>query len=523
MHALLGKITEINLKEEAVMAGKLEVSFKPVCVLPRRTSLPEWLKDQTLKIEREVVDPREVGHPGDSIVLSPEESRRWLYPLSLEPELVYGEMPEKIRLRMAWWKGDNAPDFTVRANGRQITGKFTKEGEGYWAEVDASQFFSSRPKLPVSFEVACDKLNLACTVLPEGEPVCRKLVEPEGEVYRVENDWYVLDVVARSHAGGISSLVEKGRGVDHFRIPQNRIQGPFDNAGFLDRVIRNWNWWGGLDDMAMASSGTRREGEATHLALDGGNDEVRTSVGFTFHDDIPLISVRRDYSLQVKKQEENKDKPQPPKEPIDDLQSMGVGFRAACMAERNGGSGSRVLCVEGERLATIRCSQVNDVFFSFRWLVCGGWVVMEHPERGEYMMYLFDEKALPRLLSCLGPDCVTLEPMWLQNVVKPGDSRGYHIAFTAGELCGASTDGAWVACRTLMPEGGVRCAVIARTNDGERTASFTLGGEKRDVLLEKVLLTGVGPVSYATADFAGARMEDGFDVIAAGIAARRRS
>lgn len=51
-----------------------EIKFTPKCVLPERTQVSEWLKDQTLSLTRTALDPREVGGPGDSIVLTPAES-----------------------------------------------------------------------------------------------------------------------------------------------------------------------------------------------------------------------------------------------------------------------------------------------------------------------------------------------------------------------------------------------------------------------------------------------------------------
>ena len=71
MQALLGKITGINRQstaEEPAVTGdghsapliglspsSLEVKFKGACVLPQRTNVPEWLKDQVLTIQREVI------------------------------------------------------------------------------------------------------------------------------------------------------------------------------------------------------------------------------------------------------------------------------------------------------------------------------------------------------------------------------------------------------------------------------------------------------------------------------------
>ena len=63
MDALLGKITHINRPSETTDTpsgtSSLEVKFKPACLFPARTRVPEWLKDQTLTIHRDAPDPRE--------------------------------------------------------------------------------------------------------------------------------------------------------------------------------------------------------------------------------------------------------------------------------------------------------------------------------------------------------------------------------------------------------------------------------------------------------------------------------
>lgn len=527
MQALLGKIVSITKKDEPA-GSRFEIGFKATCTLPKRTTVPEWLKDQVLKIEREVADPREIGDPGDSIVLLPDESAKWLYPLTVTPAIAYGRLPESIHLSMAWRKGDSAPDYTVRANGKQITGKFTKEGDEYFADVSTSAFYDSDPKLPVQFEVTCDKLKTTCDVLPEGEPFWRRLLPPQGEIHRVENDWYSVDFEAKSFAGGIAALREKGRGVDHFRNLENRIQRPLQNSGHTDRLRRGWGWWGKLGDCAMTSASARREDNATHLHLDGVADEgenVRASVAYTLYDQLPLLLWRRDFSFHTgkKKEDDSKGKEEAVKEPIDELSPVSLGFRAAWIPERNGSSGSRVLCADKDRVLTVRCAGIDDAIYAENWRMSQGWAMVEHPKRRDYSMYLFNEQDLPHLVTWLTADCFTLEPMWIHTIVKPGDSIGYTLGLAAGELCGASENGAWVACRTVLTGGGVRCAVIARVKSDLDNSSveFRLGDQVREASLEKVLMPGLGRVSYALAEFAGARMEDEFDVTAAGIASRR--
>jgi hypothetical protein len=126
---------------------------------------------------------------------------------------------------------------------------------------------------------------------------------PEGEVYRIENAWYAIDITARSHAGGIASLREKGRGVQHFRAPQNLIQPVLHYGGHKDQFMmgRSLNE---MKEVAMDCSGMRHEGGAMRLSLEGVADEgqnIRTTVVCTLDDSIPLILWQRDYHFQRKK------------------------------------------------------------------------------------------------------------------------------------------------------------------------------------------------------------------------------
>jgi hypothetical protein len=54
--------------------------------------------------------------------------------------------------------------------------EFVKENEDYIAAIETGLFFDSAPRLPVTFEVTCDQLKAACTVLPSDEPCARKLL-----------------------------------------------------------------------------------------------------------------------------------------------------------------------------------------------------------------------------------------------------------------------------------------------------------------------------------------------------------
>src|SRR5947209_5556152 len=114
MQALLGKITDIRKPDNSdgapTAVGLLEVRFKAACVLPQRTRVPEWLKDPVLTVRRDALDAREIGEPGDSLILTPAESARWLSPLTVAPEVAYGKMPETLRLHLRWWKDEKLPE-----------------------------------------------------------------------------------------------------------------------------------------------------------------------------------------------------------------------------------------------------------------------------------------------------------------------------------------------------------------------------------------------------------------------------
>lgn len=522
MYALLGKIVSLTGKEG--QPGLYEVRFRPTCVLPRRASIPEWLKDQTLAVERSVPDVREIGHPGDSIVLTPGESSRWLSPLTVNPRIVYGSLPEAIDIRLRWWKDDKAPDYSVRANGCRIEGKFEKDGEEWSAKVETSRFFACAPFLPVDFEVTCDKMKQQVSVLPSDAPYARKLTLPAGEAHRMENGWYVVDVLPRTYGGAVYGLVEKSRGIDHFRRPEGLIQNPAENAGHVDRVSLGWRPWGGMEELSMTSVGSQREGGAIRLSLDGSADEgigMRTSVVYTIYDEMPLLTLERKYAFQSPKKLDTPKPDEKPKEAIDDLRSAMLGFRSAWAIERDSATGSRLLCYDGERLAPLRAARIQESNGSWSWKMERGWAIVEHPRRRECTIYLFDPKSLPYMNTWVNANTITFEPNGYMRVVGQEGSIGYTLGISAGELCGASAEGGWVASRMAIP-GGVRCAVIGRVIDGvPSTAEFTLGGTTISVPLRPVLTSGVGSMFSAMTDFPGGRLDQEYDVIAAGIAGRR--
>ena len=312
--------------------------------------------------------------------------------------------------------------------------------------------------MPVAFEVTVNKMKAACTVLPENEPFSHKFLLPVGEQYRMENVWYGVDVTGRAHGGGVLSLRERGRNVDHFRGPENLIHPECEHSGHADRLRMGWDW-SKLKETSMTCAGIRRDGLTTRLTLDGVVDEgqgLRTSVTFMLYDALPLLVWERTFQCHKGKEPDKKDdKDEKPKELIDDMKTVQLGFRAAWQPERKGHSGSRILCADGDRLAVTRPVQMDQQVRNRHWRMLDGWTLVEHPERGDDPLYLFDRHRPPHLFTWLGEHALTLEPQWPHMPVRPNEVVGFTLALTAGEIAGASTEGAWVASRAALPGGGV--------------------------------------------------------------------
>ena len=535
MRALTGRITNIDTvvedapRREAGRTGKglhtLLVRFRAAAVLPERTAAPEWLEDQTLVVRRTVADPRELGDPGDSIVLTPAESARWLCPLVVTPAVVYGEIPAAIRLRLRWWKEGKPPDYTVRINGQRRSGGFTPRGDAWTASVDLSACLLGPQKLPVTVEVTCEGLRAGCTVLPEREPGVRRLLLPEGEVYRLESQWYTLDVNPGSQGGWIQALRERGRGVDHFHAPQDLIQADCEAGGHVDRFKNGEEWSPKMREAVMTCAGARHEGGAARLRLEGTVDDgpgLRTSVVYTLHDQLPLLLIQRDYQLHAAKKPdgEGKEKEARPREPVDEMLPMRLAFRAAAAAERSGCTGSRALCTDGTDLVTARPAEPGDHVASRGWLLTEGWAVLEHAGRRECLLYLFDGETPPYLMTRLALNAITLEPYWPTVPLRPTESIGYTLALSAGEQYGAAAGGAWVGpgqsrwrWSTLRPGWETRAAPA--------TARFRVGGTTLEAPLHPMWLPGCGEIVCASAAFPGGRMEDPFEAVVEGIDSRR--
>jgi len=530
MNAILGRIAKIRkLKAGRGSTGsshRVKVSFKPACVMPGRTVVPEWLKDQVLDVTRVVPDMRELGNVGDSIVLTPAESRQWLYPLVVEPAVAHGKVPARIDLRLRWWKDKKPGKFTVSANGRRRTGAFTRHGKTFTASVAMGSFFDGAPSLPADVEVSFDKLTLGCGVLPGDRPCYRKLKTRQGERHRVESQWYALEV-ARDANGGVSMLREMGRDLDHFRADDDVIHGLFEQSGHVDVIQLGWADWSGRAESApMTSVAARQDGEATHLHLEGVLDKargIRSTASYTVFHRLPLVLLQRD--VFVPKQEDKKDdekEQKTPVEPIDRMVRVLVGFRAAFLAERNECFGSRILSVDDGRFAVLRWARAHGRLRN-GWKLKDGWAIVEHPARRACMMYLFDSHNAPVLQARLGGPTLTLEPYWCPVPVMPASGAGFVTAFTAGEVCGADVAGAWVACRRRASTGGVECAVVGRFRrmQEELTAEIRVGSRSATVPMKQLFLAGVGRVCVASLHLPRARMRGNFDVIAGGIPARR--
>jgi len=529
MNGILGKITEVKKKKSGGKRdGKLsvEVSFKPVCVMPKRDKIPEWLKDQTLKVTRQVADIREIGGIGDSIVCSPAESEPWLFPLSAKPSVVYDKVPKKIELTLRWWKNKKPGQYTVTANGRRQTEKFVKKdkkSDEFVASVDTKGFFDKEPTLPVDFNVSFDKLKLTCTVLPTDRPCHHKLKTPVGERHRIEGNWYSVDVCASEKGGGITMLREKGRDLDHFRCDDSVIRSVFDHACHYDGAAVGWG--DRLGGVAMTGVSTRRDSETSRLTLDGVLDEgqnIRTSVAFTVFDEFPIVTVQRDVLRGKPGKKDDKKEEEKTKEPIDDMVRMALSFRAGYLVGKDERSQCRTLAVDEERLASIRGATDFDGLRPWRgWKAKRGWAIMENSRKKQYLLALVDPSSPPRLSSVMWTKVMSFEFYWPPMPVFPESGTGFAASMTAGELCGATAEGAWVACRRVV-DGGIECAVVGRFEKGlKNVATFQIGRRTEEVPLRQLFLPGIGELFVASAQFPIATMKSKFSVVAAGVSSRR--
>ncbi len=525
MKAILGKITNVAAAADnaADRPTRLDVSFSPVCVLPSRSDVPEWLAGQTLTIRREVTDPREVGDVGDSIVLTPAESAVWLGPLRVEPPIVLGQVPETLRLKLLWWRDEKPGDVVVAANGRRRTFSFgAADQDGQFAvDVPTGTFFDHAPSLPTDLVATFGKLTVGCAILPTDGCCYRKLWTAGGERHLVRSRWYDVRICAERGGGGICPLREIGRDVDHFQPDDTLIGEVFTYGGHVD--LARLGWPERMHDTAMTCVTAQRDAEACRLHLEGDIDKDRahTALTTTVFDDLPLVLMQRDVVLKKPAKKDNAAGGHKASVPVDDVVMLTLGFRAAYRVEPGSRCASRVLSVAAGRLATVRLCETHD---SLRggWRPSDGWVLIEHPQRSQCAMYLFDHDNPPELRCWLGDRVMTVEPQWPAQPVRPDQGAGFTLALTAGEVCGASVGGAWVACRRPLVDGGVACAIVGRFVKPltGRTAAFRLGANDVSAELERTMLPGVGTVYVASAVAPAGCMTDTFTVTAGNVPAR---
>ena len=508
MKALLGKITNVTATDSAT---RLDVSFTPVCVLPGRSDVPEWLAGQTLTIGREVTDPREVGDVGDSIVLTPAESTVWLTPLRVEPPIAWSEVPETVRVKLLWWRDETPGEVVVAANGRQRTFAFgPADANGPFAvDVPTAAFFDHAPSLPADLIASFGKLTVGCAVLPTDDCCHRKLHTDRGERHLVRSRWYDVRICAERAGGGICGLREIGRQVDHFQSDDNMIGEVFAYGGHVDLV--RLGWYEKMRDTAMRCVAVRRDAEACRVHLEGEieTDRAHTAVTTTVFDELPLVLMQRDVVL---KKPAKKDDDGDPKAsvPIDDVVMLTLGFHAVYRVEPHRPCDSRALSVDAGRLAAVRLCETGDHLHG-DWRPSDGWLLIEHPQRRECSLYLFARDNPPELQCWLGDRMMAVEPQWPGRPVRPDQGAGFTLALTAGEVCGASVGGAWVACRRPLAGGGVACAMVGRfVEPPARRAAFGLGGHDVSAKWERTMLPGVGTVYVASAVVAASQMTDTF-------------
>lgn len=513
MLGLLGKITEIETERLGVDT-RATVKLVPKVVLPVRHPVPPWLKDQTLTVERIVLDPIEAGKVGDGITLSAGESAKWLDPLSVRPAECRGRLPETIEIELAWWKDETPPACRLAAHGLSTTAKWEQDGGKYRASAATTAF--SGLQAPFAIEVVCDDLRASVDVFATDSAAAIETSHGNADYLTLDNDWYRVDITLKSHAAALASLVEHSRGVDHFQAPSDRILTPLEYGGHYDRFSAGgWGWSDELKKAAVASTASWREGGATRVVLDTLADEgksMRAPVQYTLLDDAPLLLIERQFMRGAAK--ENKDAAGDAKaqerESFDDVDPFRYGFRSAAVSERNGKDGSRLHLSVGGRLRSVRLAQqmvtgnLRDVRLT------DGWALAEHPRRRAYLLYLVDRTSAPMVDVWSGWYEQSVDLSWGLLPLAPGRGVAYATAIAAGEIGGATARGAWIACRS---RDGSRCGVVARF-EPETTVdvTVTLGLETKTVRMVERALHGVGAIHMALLDFEEARRDDLLEV-----------
>ena len=527
MDSLLGMITRVTGRTRPERTDGLQtydVTFKPVCVMPRRTKVPEWLKDQELTVSRSVADSHELGGRGDSIVLGPSESAKWLCPLCVDPPVTRGGPPARLRLRLQWWKTKKPERAVVSAAGRQRAVSWQKDGKQFKASVPTRALLGPTPTLPASVAVKFGPMAGECTVLPDARPGYAKLVTPNGVRQRLESPWYTAEL-STEQGGGITSLCERGRGNDHFRQAADRIRDALDLSGHVDRV--DIGWPDKLREVRMTCAGPRLDGDAVGVVLDGVVDKgrnIRTSASYSLLRDAPLLVLRRELLLLKgeEKKDKDKDKHGKPKVPRDDLVRVALAFRTAFAPDTTLDGGTRILSIDRDRFAVVRHTKEPD-WFGHGWRLRDGWVLVEHPSRQEATLILLDRHAPPTFGTRHNDMRVTVEGRWTPFPGIPERGSGFSLAMSAGEQWGAARNGAWVACRRKSENGGVTVAVVGRFAESvpDPTARIQLGRHEVEVPVQTLHLSGVGRACSAVAEFPAGRMRSKLGIAVAGIERRR--
>jgi hypothetical protein len=521
MNAIQGKI--VSVKSGAKQRGltRFTVQFKAIALLPERADVPAWLTDQVLTVQREVADPREIGGAGDAISLTTAESDKWLMPLVIEPATIDGKLPRTIHVTLRWWKNETPPPFTVSALGKKVSGSFVLRGNIFSAVVPAKDLLDADAPRPFEITVACDALRAICPVVSPADPGFCQFLDRRGEGYRLLNRWYAIDLVAKL-GGAIVGFRERARNVDHVAAAP-MTQKALDRAGHTDRVLI-----GNADKLLeakLAFAVRQRETGTTRVEVEGVVDEgknLRSAAAYQLRDGLPLLVLRRDARLGEAKSDEKKDDKK--KEPTDSLVPLQLGFRYATMLDGDGVWGSQIIAPDGDRLGAIRAMFENDHAQRGEWRLKSGWALMHHPLRRQATLFLFDGGHPPELVAWAGQDFMTLEPAWLGRPYRPPGGAAFTLGLSAGEVCGAALDGAWVACQAPSDGNAIVCAAIAKLRDPQpdAVAEFQLGRAKRSAPLTRTFIEGVGEVHYAVVHFPAGRKIETLDAAVAGIPGRSK-
>lgn len=504
MQGLIGKITslkEINVSDNNVT---FTVKFSPVSTLPNRKPVPDWLKGQTLEVERTVQDRREIGGVGDSIVLNALESAKWLHPLVVSTELAVGVVPNNLELNLRWWKEDKAPSYRVKANNVILNGEFEPSGNGQFNATVSTDGFSKI--LPLTISVECESINVTSNILPDGKLGGWPVESSYKKTYEIDSVWYRASVITNSHMGGIVSLKEKARDINHFQAPEGITQPVLENGGHYDRYRTSaWDWNGKSYDAGLTSKSVRCLQDTVRFSSETVVDEgenLYSSCSCIFYNDFPLMAYERNFQRRSPK--DKKSDNGIPEEAIDSIVSIGMGCRSATLIERNGGiNSSRAVFTHDGKLLKVRSSM------PYEYMQLGGskgiltiedgWTLIEHPNRKSYLLYLFDRSLPPIFGLWNGLHEMSFEPMWLNTLLKQDSSCGLSFGLAAGETAGVSERGAWVACRRPTASGAIETGIVARLRDNkDNKVTVTSGSCVKEAELASVIVPGIGWISYTT-------------------------